>query len=253
MLLDSKLVIPKHIAIIMDGNGRWAKARGKLRTFGHKKGVEVARDIVRISAELGVNSLTLFAFSSENWQRPESEVGFIMGLFVEALQSQVEELHQNDVRLRFIGNRDALKESLRKKMAKAESLMEQNTGLILNVAVSYGGRWDMLNAAKAAIKRILDDPLNRSTAADSIDRLTETDINHFLQTSGQDPVDFLIRTGGEQRISNFLLWQAAYAELFFTDTLWPNFTREHMLDAIRDFSIRQRRFGKTGEQVKKGV
>jgi len=256
LLLDPKLVIPKHIAIIMDGNGRWAKARGKMRTFGHKKGVEVARNIVRVCAELGVKSLTLFAFSSENWQRPEKEVGFIMGLFMDALQSQVKELHKNEVRLRFIGNRSALKDSLNSKMLKAEELMQDNTGLQLNVAVSYGGRWDIVNATKQALMKKAK-TLDIATPSENLDVVIENlmqdvdedTIESFLQTTTQAPVDLMIRSGGEQRISNFLLWQAAYAEFIFTDTLWPNFTREHLLDAISEFSARQRRFGKTGEQI----
>ena len=230
----SQLVIPKHIAIVMDGNGRWAKAQGKLRTFGHKKGVAVARDIVRYCGELGVKSLTLFAFSSENWQRPEKEVGFLMRLFIEALQSEVKTLHKNNVRLRFIGNRLALEESLQKGMQTAEEKTAQNTGLNFNVAVSYGGRWDIVNAVEKASKK---------------GEVSEESISAATETAGQDDVDLFIRSGGEKRISNFLLWQMSYSELYFTDVLWPDFSNEHLLAAIQDFSSRQRRFGKTGEQV----
>ena len=230
----SQLLIPKHIAIVMDGNGRWAKAQGKLRTFGHKKGVAVARDIVRYCGELGVKSLTLFAFSSENWQRPEKEVGFLMRLFIEALQSEVKTLHKNNVRLRFIGNRERLENSLQKGMQKAERTTADNTGLNFNVAVSYGGRWDIVNAVKKA---------------SASGELTEESISSATETAGQDDVDLFIRSGGEKRISNFLLWQISYAELYFTDVLWPDFSSEHLLTAIQDFSSRQRRFGKTGEQV----
>ena len=230
----SQLLIPKHIAIVMDGNGRWAKAQGKPRTFGHKRGVGIARDIVRYCGELGVKSLTLFAFSSENWQRPEKEVGFLMRLFIEALQSEVKTLHKNNVRLRFIGNRDRLEDSLQKGMQKAERTTADNTGLNFNVAVSYGGRWDIVNAVKKA------------SAAGEI---TEESISSATETAGQDDVDLFIRSGGEKRISNFLLWQISYAELYFTDVLWPDFSNEHLLTAIQDFSSRQRRFGKTGEQV----
>ena len=230
----SQLLIPKHIAIVMDGNGRWAKAQGKLRTFGHKKGVAVARDIVRYCGELGVKSLTLFAFSSENWQRPEKEVGFLMRLFIEALQSEVKTLHKNNVRLRFIGNSERLENSLQKGMQKAERTTADNTGLNFNVAVSYGGRWDIVNAVKKA---------------SASGELTEESISSATETAGQDDVDLFIRSGGEKRISNFLLWQISYAELYFTDVLWPDFSSEHLLTAIQDFSSRQRRFGKTGEQV----
>jgi len=233
--IDSQqLVIPKHIAIVMDGNGRWAKAQGKLRTFGHKKGVAVARSIVRYCGELGVKSLTLFAFSSENWQRPEKEVGFLMRLFIEALQSEVKTLHKNNVRLRFIGNRERLEEPLQKGMQKAETKTALNTGLNFNVAVSYGGRWDIVNAAKKAFANA---------------ELNEASISAHTETAGQPDVDLFIRSGGEKRISNFLLWQMSYAELYFTDVLWPDFSNEHLLNAIQDFSSRQRRFGKTGEQV----
>lgn len=231
---DADLVIPKHIAIVMDGNGRWAKAQAKPRTFGHKKGVDVAKDIVRYCGELGVESLTLFAFSSENWQRPEKEVGFLMRLFIEALQSQVKTLHKNNVRLRFIGNRARLDQSLQDGMAKAEERTQANTGLNFNVAVSYGGRWDIVNA----VKKIVD-----------IDKVSEELISQSTETAGQPDVDLFIRSGGEQRISNFLLWQMSYAELYFTDVLWPDFSNQHLLTAIQDFSSRQRRFGKTGEQV----
>jgi len=218
----------------MDGNGRWAKAQGKLRTFGHKKGVAVARDVVRYCGELGVKSLTLFAFSSENWQRPEKEVGFLMRLFIEALQSEVKTLHKNNVRLRFIGNRIRLEESLQKGMQKAEEKTATNTGLNFNVAVSYGGRWDIVNAVKKA---------------SALGAISEDAISAATETAGQDDVDLFIRSGGEKRISNFLLWQMSYAELHFTDVLWPDFSNEHLLNAIQDFSSRQRRFGKTGEQV----
>ncbi|MBT8141443.1 MAG: di-trans,poly-cis-decaprenylcistransferase [Gammaproteobacteria bacterium] len=218
----------------MDGNGRWAKAQGKARTVGHKKGVEVARDIVRYCGELGVASLTLFAFSSENWNRPEQEVGFLMRLFIQALQSEVKELHKNNVRLRFIGNRTRLDSSLQEGMAKAETRTQNNTGLIFNVAVSYGGRWDIVNA----VRKISDK-----------EHITEMDISNATETAGQNDVDLFIRSGGEKRISNFLLWQLSYAELHFTDVLWPDFSQQHLHQAIKDFSSRQRRFGKTAEQL----
>lgn len=235
---NANLVIPKHIAIVMDGNGRWAKAQGKPRTFGHKKGVSVARDIVRYCGELGVSSLTLFAFSSENWQRPDKEVGFLMKLFIEALQSEVKTLHKNNVCLRFIGDRSQLSEALQKGMSKAEIHTQDNNGLIFNVAVSYGGRWDIINAVKLASKTI-----------NNIEELDESVISNATQTAGQPDVDLFIRSGGEQRISNFLLWQMSYAELYFTEILWPDFSTQNILEAIQDFSSRQRRFGKTGEQL----
>lgn len=230
----SELIIPKHLAIVMDGNGRWAKAQGKPRTFGHKKGVSVARDIVQYCGELGISCLTLFAFSSENWRRPEKEVGFLMRLFIEALQSEVKTLHKNNVRLRFIGDRTQLDEVLQKGMVKAEKFTHANTGLIFNVAVSYGGRWDIVNA----VKKI-----------SIIENVSEESISNATETAGQPDVDLFIRSGGEKRISNFLLWQLSYAELHFTDVLWPDFTQKHLLEAIQDYSSRQRRFGKTAEQL----
>jgi len=258
-LSASNLVIPKHIAIIMDGNGRWAKAQGKLRTFGHKKGVQVAREIVQQSAQLGVQSLSLFAFSSENWQRPKKEVSFIMGLFVEALHLQVKELHENKVRLRFIGDRSTLSGALNQKMTAAEHLMQENTGLQLNVAVSYGGKWDILNAMHKALHEKMsliedsgmksEEGISKEKLRKILSSLNEVDIEKNLQTLNQDSVDLLIRTGGESRISNFLLWQIAYAELIFSPVLWPEFSGDYLLQAIEDFSQRQRRFGKTGEQT----
>ena len=214
--------VPTHVAVIMDGNGRWARARGKPRHSGHRAGVKAVRATVEAAAERGVKVLTLFAFSSENWERPEDEVSSLMGLFVEALRREVAELHRNNVRLRFIGALDQLSKGLQSRIAAAVEKTSRNTGLILNIAVAYGGRWDITNADALAAQ---------------------------LQLAGLPDPDLLIRTGGEQRISNFLLWNLAYAELWFTDTLWPEFDKAEFDRALAAFAIKQRRFGQTGDQV----
>lgn len=234
--------IPQHVAVIMDGNGRWARAKGKPRRAGHKAGVKSVRATVEAAAEQGVRFLTLFAFSSENWARPQEEVSSLMTLFVEALRREVGELHKNNVRLRFIGAREQLSDGLSKKIAWAEQKTAANTGLTLNIAVAYGGRWDIVSAAKslaskAARHEIDPEAINVDTFADE------------LQLSGMPDPDLLIRSGGEQRISNFLLWNLAYAELWFTDVLWPDFDKDEFARALADFASKQRRYGHTGEQV----
>ena len=241
MLVDSANV-PSHVAVIMDGNGRWARARGKPRHAGHRAGVKAVRATVEAAAERGVQVLTLFAFSSENWSRPEDEVSNLMGLFVEALRREVAELHRNNVRLRFIGALDQLSEGLQAKMAAAVEKTAQNTGLILNIAVAYGGRWDIANAART---------LARQAAAGQIDvdAIDADAISRELQLADVPDADLLIRTGGEQRISNFLLWNLAYAELWFTDVLWPEFDKAEFDRALSVFAGKQRRFGQTGDQV----
>ncbi|GAA6184139.1 MULTISPECIES: polyprenyl diphosphate synthase [Alteromonadaceae] len=238
----SNLNIPKHVAIIMDGNGRWAKKKGKIRTFGHKAGVESVRSAVRFARQNGIESLTLFAFSSENWNRPAEEVGVLMDLFNFVLNSEAKKLNKNDVRLKVIGDTSRFDNKLVEKINKAEKLTEHNGALVLNIAANYGGRWDILNAAKSFAKQAVSQDLD-------IDSVDETDFNQFMSLAGQPELDLLIRTGGEHRISNFLMWQCAYAELYFTDTLWPDFDEQAFQLAVNDYSDRQRRFGMTGEQV----
>ena len=234
--------IPTHVAVIMDGNGRWARARGKKRHAGHRAGVKSVRATVEAAAERGVSYLTLFAFSSENWRRPQEEVSSLMGLFLEALRREVAELHRNNVRLRFIGALEQLSESLQAKIRAAEDKTAGNTGLVLNVAVAYGGRWDIVNAAQAVASRVARGELS----AKDVD---EGAIAGALQLGDMPDPDLLIRTGGEQRISNFLLWNIAYAELWFTDVLWPDFNKQHFDAALAAFGAKQRRYGHTGEQV----
>ena len=234
--------IPTHIAIIMDGNGRWARRRALPRHAGHRSGVGSVRRSVELAAERGVQYLTLFAFSSENWSRPREEVSKLMGLFLEALQREVDELHRNNVRLEFIGAREQLSPGLIEKIEAAEAHTADNTGLRLQVAVAYGGRWDIVNAARAVAARAVDGTL----AVEDIDADT---IAAELQLGGVPDPDLLIRTGGEQRISNFLLWNLAYAELFFCDTLWPDFGDDDFDAALEYFAKRQRRYGHTGEQI----
>ena len=234
--------IPTHIAIIMDGNGRWARRRALPRHAGHRSGVGSVRRSVELAAERGVQYLTLFAFSSENWSRPREEVSRLMSLFLEALQREVDELHRNNVRLEFIGAREQLSPGLIEKIEAAEAHTADNTGLRLQVAVAYGGRWDIVNAARAVAARAVDGTL----AVEDIDAGT---IAAELQLGGVPDPDLLIRTGGEQRISNFLLWNLAYAELFFCDTLWPDFGDDDFDAALEYFAKRQRRYGHTGEQI----
>jgi undecaprenyl diphosphate synthase len=235
------MALPQHIAIIMDGNGRWAEARGEARTAGHKAGIEPVRMCIRECARLGVGALTLFAFSSENWRRPAQEVATLMGLFVEALDREVDELHANGVRLRMIGARHQLAVRLQQRVAAAEALTAQNTGLKLQVAVSYGGRWDVVEAARELARRCASGELR----PEDID---EEALSARLQLADVPDPDLFIRTGGEHRISNFLLWNLAYTELWFCDTLWPEFGTAEFDAALADFAGRDRRFGRTGDQ-----
>jgi len=233
------LALPHHIAIVMDGNGRWAGVRGEPRSVGHRAGIEPVRKIIRECANLGIEALTLFAFSSENWRRPETEVAAIMGLFMEALDREVAELHTNRVRVRIIGNRQRLSVRLQQRIAEAETLTADNDGLKLQVAVSYGGRWDVLEAAKRLAGRAASGEIR----ANDID---EEMFSAELQLSDLPDPDLFIRTGGDHRVSNFLLWNIAYAELFFTDVLWPDFDEAEFKLALEDFARRERRFGLTG-------
>lgn len=231
--------IPRHVAVIMDGNGRWAKKRFLPRVAGHKVGVETVRNTVKQCVHLGVDYLTLFAFSSENWRRPAEEVTFLMGLFMEALKKEVAKLNKNNVRLRIIGNRQQFGEVLCAEIDAAEGLTESNTGLTLTIAANYGGRWDILQAVNALQKE------NPSKAGN----YSEEDLTPYLSMHYAPEPDLFIRTGGEKRISNFLLWQLAYSELYFTDILWPDFDEQAFEKAIHSYQQRERRFGRTSEQI----
>ncbi len=234
--------VPHHVAIIMDGNGRWAKARSQARHAGHRAGVKSVRETVESAAKRGVKYLTLFAFSSENWQRPQDEVSRLMSLFLEALQREVDELHRNNVRLRFVGARAQLKPKLQRKIEAAEQQTSQNSGLTLIVAVAYGGRWDIVNAAKRLAAKVTGGEM-------SIEDIGDDALAGELALSGVPDPDLLIRTGGEQRISNFLLWNLAYSELYFCDCLWPDFREQEFDEAMIFYGMRQRRYGHTSEQV----
>ncbi len=233
--------LPKHIAIIMDGNGRWAKKRFLPRFMGHQKGVKNVKKIVSYCAKLGVESLTLFAFSTENWKRPPEEVSQLMQLFLSALQREVKKLNENNVRLKVIGDTQGFAPEIVEHIDKAESQTANNTGLQLNVAANYGGRWDIVQAVKK---------WHQANPEAQIEELTEEALGQFVCLAEQPQPDLLIRTGGEQRISNFLIWQSAYTELYFTETLWPNFAEKELDKAIESYTKRERRFGKTSEQVK---
>ena len=233
---------PQHVAIIMDGNGRWARSRGMPRVAGHRASVKVVRKIIEECARLKVSYLTLFAFSSENWRRPPDEVGMLMGLFLDALVREVADLHKNQVRLRFIGDRSELGAELTQRMLESEALTAQNTGLELMVAVAYGGRWDIAQACR----RLADEVSSGKMSAAEI---TEAHISARLALAGIPDPDLLIRTGGEQRISNFLLWNLAYTELYFSEALWPEFSSQHLQAAFDFFAQRERRFGKTSDQL----
>ncbi len=233
---------PSHIAIIMDGNGRWAQKRFMPRAVGHQAGVKAVRKIVEYCAKQKIEVLTLFAFSSENWRRPEEEVSLLMGLFLATLQKEINKLDRNNIRLRFIGDRSAFSEKLQAKMAEGEEQTQNNTALTLVIAANYGGRWDLCQAFRTVAEKIAAGELSNQDISEQL-------INQYLSTADLPEPDLFIRTGGEQRVSNFLLWQQAYTELYFTPTLWPDFDQNSLEDAIRSFKGRQRRFGHTGEQL----
>ena len=234
-------LLPRHIAVTMDGNGRWAAARGLTRTAGHKEGLKPVRVCIEECSRRAVEALTLFAFSSENWRRPAEEVVSLMGLFVEALEREIAELHERGVRVRFIGERRSLSVRLQARIAAAEERTAVNAGLKLQVAMSYGGRWDIVRAAQQ---------LARECAAGALrpEDIDEAGFAARLALAGLPEPDLLIRTGGEQRISNFLLWELAYAELYFTTRLWPDFTVTDLEEALAFFASRERRFGQTAAQ-----
>ncbi|HET6632085.1 MAG TPA: polyprenyl diphosphate synthase [Rhodanobacteraceae bacterium] len=233
---------PRHVAIVMDGNGRWAQRRHQPRSFGHRAGQKAVRATIEACIRLGVGTLTLFAFSSENWRRPKDEVGALMELFVKALDREVDELHRNGVRIRFVGDLALFEEPLRMRMAAASARTRNNGALVVNVCVNYGGRWDIAQAARRAAVAVSLGELPPSA-------ISEQTLEPYLCLADQPPVDLFIRTGGERRISNFLLWQLAYAELYFTDTLWPDFDGACLQAALEDFTGRQRRYGMTPAQL----
>lgn len=235
-------ITPRHMAIIMDGNGRWANLRKLPRFAGHTAGVETVKDVVRACVENDIEVLTLFAFSSENWRRPRDEVGMLMGLFMAALDQQVKKLHENNIRLRIVGDRKAFSPSLQKRIQDAEALTRDNTGLYLVIAANYGGRWDILEATRALALKVAAGELG-------VEAISEERLAQHLSLGDLPEPDLFIRTGGEQRISNFLLWNLAYTELYFTETLWPDFDRSALNEALASYARRQRRFGRTSEQV----
>jgi len=232
--------VPRHVAIIMDGNGRWAKKRFLPRVAGHRKGVEAVRETVKACGERGIEFLTLFAFSSENWRRPPEEVSFLMQLFLRALEQEVEKLHANEIRFKVVGDLSPFDARIVSHIRRGEALTRDNRRLTLTVAANYGGRWDVVQAA------------NRCREQDPAAPITEERLTQFLSMSHAPEPDLFIRTGGEQRVSNFLLWQLAYTELYFTEALWPDFGAEALDAAIASYRQRERRFGRTSEQLREG-
>jgi undecaprenyl diphosphate synthase len=238
--------LPRHIAIIMDGNGRWAKEKGEDRLFGHLHGVESVRNIVEGCAELGIEYLTLYAFSTENWDRPAYEVTGLMELLVETIKKEVPTLNKNNIKLHAIGDMGMLPENARKELEEAFSETKNNTGLNLIMALSYSSRWELMTAVKLIAKDVKNGALEP-------DNITQETLQKYLTTSAFPDPELMIRTSGEYRISNFLLYQLAYAELYFTNTRWPDFRKENLYEAIVDFQSRERRFGKTGDQLKEEI
>ncbi|MEC7083606.1 MAG: isoprenyl transferase [Bacteroidota bacterium] len=234
--------IPKHVAIIMDGNGRWAKQKGEMRIFGHTNGVESVRESLTAAAEIGVKYLTLYAFSTENWNRPKEEVAALMDLLVKAIYDEVEELNEKGVRLETIGNTSILPVSCREALTKAKERTKDNDKITLILALSYSSRWEIAQAVKTMAEESISGKLN-------VETINEDLISSYLSTSNFPDPELLIRTSGENRVSNFLMWQLAYTELYFTETLWPDFKKEHFFKAIKDYQDRERRFGKTSEQI----
>jgi len=234
--------LPRHVAIIMDGNGRWAEQRSLPRFSGHKAGVETVRSVVQMSGELGIQALTLFAFSSENWRRPKKEVNLLLELFITALGREVKKLHQSNVQLRLIGDMEPFPAKLHKRINESVELTKNNNGLVLNIAANYGGKWDIAQAVQHLAKQVEEGRLSSSD-------ITEDKIQEYVSLSDLPEPDLFIRTGGEQRISNFMIWQLAYTELYFSRVLWPDFDREEYGAALKSFAARQRRFGHTGAQI----
>jgi len=234
--------VPNHLAIIMDGNGRWAKKHGKIRVFGHENGVKTVKNTVESCAAAGISYLTLYTFSTENWNRPKFEIDTLMRLLVSSLKKELATFMENNIVLNAIGNLDSLPQKARKELAEVIEKTSKNTGLTLTLALSYGAREEIKNAIQAISTKVKNNII-------SVENIDETIINNHLYTHNLPDVDLLIRTSGEHRISNFLLWQIAYAELYFTEVLWPDFTEQHLVEAILNYQNRERRFGKTSEQL----
>lgn len=235
--------LPKHLAIIMDGNGRWAKQQGFMRAFGHENGAKSGRITIETCAKLGIANVTLYAFSTENWNRPKLEVDTLMNLLVKSLRKELKTLQKNNIKLNAIGNLELLPENARTELLEVIDKTKANTHMTLTLALSYGSREEIVNAVKKIAEKVKNNLI-------SLDKIDDSIINQHLYTQNLPDVDLLIRTSGEHRISNFLLWQIAYAELFFTDVLWPDFKEEHIYEAIISYQKRERRFGKTSEQIK---
>jgi undecaprenyl diphosphate synthase len=238
--------LPHHIAIIMDGNGRWAQKRGNQRIYGHKNAIAAVRDTVEAAAELGINYLTLYAFSTENWKRPKIEIDALMSLLVSTIHTETKTLTDNNIRLLTIGNTESLPQGVQEQLQKALAITASNTGLKLNLALSYGSRWEIIQAVRKIIADVQSDKLKPED-------INQAAFQKYLDTSAIPDPELLIRTSGEYRISNFLLWQIAYTELYFTPTLWPDFRREHLYEAILSYQCRERRFGKTADQIKNNI
>ncbi len=241
--MKAKQTIPGHIAIVMDGNGRWAKNRKRPRSMGHQAGQKTLRATIEHCVRLNIGTLTVFAFSSENWKRPAGEVSRLMEIFLKALDKEVSELHENGICLRFIGDKKAFSTAIQTRMLSAETLTAENQRMVVNIAVNYGGRWDITQAAAKLAKAV-------STGNLSIEQLDESHLANFLALADSPDPDLFIRTGGEMRISNFLLWQAAYTEFYFTDVLWPDFNAAELDRAVAAFQCRERRYGQTGDQLR---
>ncbi len=235
--------LPKHLAIIMDGNGRWAKKQGMLRVFGHEKGTKSVKQTVENSAKLGIEFLTLYAFSTENWNRPKIEVDTLMKLLVNALKKELKTLQENNIKLTAIGNLDSLPSGVRKELIEVIEKTKTNNRMTLTLALSYGARDEIINAVKIISEKVKNNII-------SVDTIDESIINQHLYTQNMPDVDLVVRTSGEHRISNFLLWQIAYAEFYFTDVLWPDFNEEELHRALLSYQKRERRFGKTSEQIR---
>jgi undecaprenyl diphosphate synthase len=245
--MDKKLLIdltnvPNHVAVIMDGNGRWAKGKGMNRVFGHKNALTAVRETIESAAEIGTKAITLYAFSTENWKRPQLEVNALMSLLISSLNKELKTFQENEVKVNAIGNIKSLPEKAQKTLQEVRDKTQNNKRIVLTLALSYGAREEIVNTIKNISKKVVNNEL-------SIEEIDEKIINNHLYTFNLPDVDLMIRTSGEQRISNFLLWQMAYAELYFTDILWPDFRKEHFYDAIIEYQNRERRFGKTSEQI----
>jgi undecaprenyl diphosphate synthase len=241
--LKSSCVLPRHISIIMDGNGRWAKIKGKSRIAGHVAGVESVRDVVEASSQLGIENLTLFTFSIENWKRPKPEISALMKLLIKVLRKEAVKLLENDIRLEVIGDMEMIPDDVRKTLDETIELTRKNRGMAMTIALSYSGKWDITQACQHIARQVKQGSLDPETIDENL-------FASYLSTESMPDPDLLIRTSGEYRISNFMLWQNAYSEIIFSNTLWPDFRRNELYEAIREFQKRERRFGKTSEQLK---